>query len=57
MGFMYNGYSVMPGPNDPGWIIRDGRDIGDAIVGNAPTAQAARDFIDGLIAAKAKVKK
>jgi len=46
MGFTYNGYAVMPDSNGPGYIIRDARDIGALIVASAPTAQAARDWID-----------
>jgi hypothetical protein len=46
MGEIYRGYSIMPGPNDPGVIIRDpdGR-----VVGSADNYVLAHQWIDTTI--------
>lgn len=46
---MYREYSIMPGPNDPGLIIRDDSPPRGQIVGVAPTYYDARAWIDNLI--------
>jgi hypothetical protein len=53
MDQIYQGYSMMPGPNDPGIIIRSLPDR--IIVGYASNYGQARDWIDTQIkAAKQK---
>jgi hypothetical protein len=45
MGEIYRGYSIMPGPNDPGVIIR----LNDAVVGSAASYALAYPWIDQQI--------
>jgi hypothetical protein len=47
MDQIYQGYSMMPGPNDPGIIIRSLPDR--IIVGYASNYGQARDWIDNQV--------